>query len=162
MMINKINYSFVTKAVFFFLTLGFISCGNQSSSDGLLPGDIVKNPNSANGMQTSDMPVIEFEQIEHDFGRVIQGEKVSFGFKFKNAGSSDLIISKVSSSCGCTVPDFPKTPIKPGETHKIDVKFDSQNRRGFQNKSVTIISNAQPNIQVLRIKAEIVLPEEAN
>ena len=87
MMINKINYSFVTKAVFFFLTLGFISCGNQSSSDG---------------------------------------------------------------------------PIKPGESHKIDVKFDSQNRRGFQNKSVTIISNAQPNIQVLRIKAEIVLPEEAN
>ena len=105
------------------------------------------------------MPVIEFEKDVHDFGRVIQGEKVAYGFKFKNTGKSDLIISKVSSSCGCAVPDFPKVPIKPGESRKIDVKFDSQNRPGFQNKSVTIISNAQPGIQVLRIKAEVVLPE---
>ena len=161
-MINKNFIVTVTKSVFFLLTLSLISCGNQGGSDGLLSGDIVNNPNSASGKQDANMPVIEFEKDVHDFGRVIQGEKVSYAFKFKNAGSSDLIISKVSSSCGCTVPDFPKTPIKAGESQKIDVKFDSQNRRGFQNKSVTIISNAQPNILVLRIKAEIVLPEEAN
>ena len=159
MMINKNISLQVTKAIFFLLTLVFISCGNQSGSDGLLPGDIVKNPNSASGKQASDMPVIEFEKDVHDFGRVIQGEKVAYGFKFKNIGTSDLIISKVSSSCGCAVPDFPKIPIKPGESKKIDVKFDSQNRPGFQNKSVTIISNAQPSIKVLRIKAEVVLPE---
>ena len=159
MMINKLFSLSITKAILFSLALGFISCGNQGGSDGLLPGDIVKNPNSADGKQTSNMPVIEFEKDVHDFGRVIQGEKVAYGFKFKNAGSSDLIISKVSSSCGCAVPDFPKVPIKPGESKKIDVKFDSQNRPGFQNKSVTIISNAQPSIQVLRIKAEVVLPE---
>ena len=159
MMINKNISLQVTKAIFFLLTLVFISCGNQSGSDGLLPGDIVKNPNSASGKQASDMPVIEFEKDVHDFGRVIQGEKVAYGFKFKNTGTSDLIISKVSSSCGCAVPDFPKIPIKPGESKKIDVKFDSQNRPGFQNKSVTIISNAQPSIKVLRIKAEVVLPE---
>lgn len=160
MMIKKKSSLLLAKAGFFFLTLAFISCGNQSGSDGLLPGDIVKNPNSAGGKQASDMPVIEFEKDIHDFGRVIQGEKVAYGFKFKNTGSSDLIISKVSSSCGCAVPDFPKIPIKPGESHKIDVKFDSQNRPGFQNKTVTIISNAQPSIKVLRIKAEVVLPEE--
>jgi hypothetical protein len=150
------------KAFLLLLTLSLISCSNQGSRDGLLSGDIVKNPNSAGGKQDTDMPVIEFEHDSHDFGRVIQGEKVAYSFKFTNSGASDLIISRVSSSCGCTVPDFPKTPIKPGESHKIDVKFDSQNRRGFQNKSVTIISNAQPNTQVLRIKAEVVLPEEAN
>jgi hypothetical protein len=106
------------------------------------------------------MPVLEFESDFHDFGRVIQGEKVSFGFKFTNTGKSDLIISGVSSSCGCTVPDFPKTPIKPGNSHKIDVKFDSEGRRGYQNKTVTISSNTQPSTRVIRIKAEIVLPEE--
>ncbi len=159
MKINKLFFSSITKAILFLLTLTFISCGNQGGSDGYLPGDIVNNPNTAGTKQASDMPVIEFEKDVHDFGRVIQGEKVAYGFKFKNTGSSDLIISKVSSSCGCTVPDFPKVPIKPGESRKIDVKFDSQNRPGFQNKSVTIISNAQPSIQVLRIKAEVVLPE---
>ncbi|MCO5266262.1 MAG: DUF1573 domain-containing protein [Lentimicrobium sp.] len=66
----------------------------------------------------------------------------------------------MSSSCGCTVPDFPKTPIKPGESHKIDVKFDSEGRRGYQNKTITIVSNTQPNTQVIRIKAEVILPEE--
>lgn len=144
-------------AAMFLLT----SCRGNSSDGGLIPSDVVKNPNSADGkLDASDMPVLEFEKDFHDFGRVIQGEKVSFGFQFKNTGKSDLIISTVSSSCGCTVPDFPKTPVKPGESHRIDVKFDSEGRRGFQNKTVTIVSNTQPNTQVIRIKAEVILPEE--
>ena len=156
--------SFNLTFTFLFLSLFiFTSCGNRNTSSDLLPSDIVKNPNSAQGKDAdSDMPMLEFEQDFHDFGRVIQGEKVSFSFKFRNSGKSDLIISRVSSSCGCTVPDFPKTPIKPGETHKIDVKFDSENRRGFQNKTITIISNTQPNSQILRIKAQVILPEELN
>jgi hypothetical protein len=138
-----------------------LSCRQKSADKELLPSDIVKNPNSADGMiDEGDMPRMDFETDFHDFGRVIQGEKVSFGFKFKNSGKSDLIISSVSSSCGCTVPDFPKTAIKPGESHKIDVKFDSEGRRGFQNKTITISSNSQPGTQVVRIKAEVVLPEE--
>jgi hypothetical protein len=137
------------------------SCHLKQADKELLPSDIVKNPNSANGSIDADqMPVLQFESDFHDFGRVIQGEKVSFGFKFTNTGKSDLIISNVTSSCGCTVPDFPKTPIKPGESHKIDVKFDSEGRRGFQNKTVTISSNTQPSTQVVRIKAEVILPEE--
>ncbi|PKP01592.1 MAG: hypothetical protein CVU14_04910 [Bacteroidetes bacterium HGW-Bacteroidetes-9] len=146
-----------------FSMMFFSSCKQKSNDKELLPSDIIKNPNTADGtVGAEDMPVLEFEADFHDFGRVIQGEKVSFGFWFKNAGKSDLIISNVSSSCGCTVPDFPKTPVKPGERHKIDVKFDSENRRGFQNKTVTIISNAQPSTQVIRIKAEVILPEEIN
>ncbi len=137
------------------------SCNLKQTDKELLPADIVNNPNSASGSIDADqMPVLQFESDFHDFGRVIQGEKVSFGFKFTNSGKSDLIISSVTSSCGCTVPDFPKTPIKPGESHKIDVKFDSEGRRGFQNKTVTINSNTQPSTQVVRIKAEIILPEE--
>lgn len=139
------------------------SCGNRNAAEGLYSADIVKNPNTAGGeADAGDMPVLEFEKDFHDFGRIIQGEKVSYSFKFTNTGKSDLIISKVSTSCGCTVPEFPKIPIKPGESNKIAVKFDSENRRGFQNKSITIISNTQPNSVVLRIKAQVVLPEEMN
>ncbi|KAF0195821.1 MAG: hypothetical protein FD166_2787 [Bacteroidetes bacterium] len=141
----------------------FLSCQQKSTDKDLLPSDIVKNPNSADGLvDAGDMPVMKFETDFHDFGRVIQGEKVSFGFRFTNTGKSDLIISGVSTSCGCTVPDFPKAPVKPGESHKIDVKFDSEGRRGFQNKTITISSNAQPATQVVRIKAEVILPEESN
>ncbi|MFH1121486.1 MAG: DUF1573 domain-containing protein [Bacteroidota bacterium] len=137
------------------------SCNRNAADKELLPSDIVKNPNSADGtVGSEDMPVMDFETDFHDFGRIIQGEKVSFGFRFKNSGNSDLIISSVSSSCGCTVPDFPKTPVKPRESHKIDVRFDSEGRRGFQNKTITISSNTQPSTQVIRIKAEVILPEE--
>ncbi len=148
----------------FFLIVGsfsLTSCKPKQSDKELLPSDMVRNPNSADGTIDADkMPVLKFETDFHDFGRVIQGEKVSFGFKFKNTGKSDLIISSVSTSCGCTVPEYPKTSIKPGESHKIDVKFDSEGRRGYQNKTVTISSNAQPGTQVVRIKAEVILPEE--
>ncbi|MBW6489573.1 MAG: DUF1573 domain-containing protein [Lentimicrobium sp.] len=157
---KKIFHLLISAGIFLILFIFSSSCGSRSGSEELLTGDIVKNPNTASGKETGNMPVLEFDKDFHDFGRIIQGEKVAYSFKFKNSGKSDLILSKVSSSCGCTVPDFPKTPIRPGETSKIDVKFDSENRRGFQNKTITILSNTQPNSQVLRIKAEVVLPEE--
>ena len=138
------------------------SCKQNSDNNNLLPTDIVKNPNSAQGMVNSEMPIIEFDKDIHDFGRIIQGEKVSYNFKFTNTGKSDLIITKVTSSCGCTVGDFSRKPIKPGESDKIEVKFDSENRRGIQNKTVTVLSNAQPSTFTLRIKAQVVLPEEMN
>lgn len=138
------------------------SCKQNTDNNNLLPSDIVKNPNSAQGMVNTDMPVIEFERDIYDFGRIIQGEKVSYNFKFINNGKSDLIITKVTSSCGCTVGDFTRKPIKPGESEKIEVKFDSENRRGIQNKTVTVLSNAQPSTSTLRIKAQVVLPEEMN
>ncbi len=158
----KINALLLITA-FAFAGLLQTSCGSKNAAEGLYPADIVKNPNTASGKSDAgNMPVLEFEKDFHDFGRIIQGEKVSYSFKFTNAGESDLIISKVSTSCGCTVPEFPKTPIRPGESNKITVKFDSENRRGFQNKSITVVSNTQPNSVVLRIKAQVVLPEEMN
>ena len=94
----------------------------------------------------------------HDFGKVIQGEKVSFGFKFKNTGNADLVIAQVNSSCGCTVPKFPKTPVKPGDESVITVMFDSQDRKGVQNKTITVASNCQPSNSVIRIKAMVIVP----
>lgn len=131
------------------------ACNNKP---GNLSTDVVKNPNTASGEVKDNLPVIEFEKEIHDFGKVIQGEKVSFGFKFKNTGKSDLIIAQVNTSCGCTVPKFPKEPIKPGEEKAIKVSFDSKGRKGIQNKTVTVVSNCQPSSTVVRIKAMVIAP----
>ena len=121
--------------------------------------DVVQNPNSASGnANQGSLPIIKFDDIEHDFGRIIEGESVSYVFNFKNTGKSDLLIAEVSTSCGCTVPSYPKTPIRPGETGTIKVAFNSNGKRGFQTKNILVVSNTQPNTTVIRIKAQVVNP----
>lgn len=140
------------------------SCKNGSTNKNVeekISADVVANPNTANGnADTSSLPKFLFEEEIHDFGRVIQGEKVSYSFKFKNAGKSDLVITDAKGSCGCTIADYPKKPVKSGESGTIDVKFSTEGRKGFQSKTVTIIANTQPNTKVLTIKAMVQVPEE--
>ena len=108
---------------------------------------------------TGDFPIIEFDKNNHDFGEIQEGEIAETEFRFTNVGKSDLIISDASGSCGCTVPDYPKnSPIKPGESGKIIVKFDSNNRPGMQRKAVTLITNTSKGKQILNIKS-IVIPK---
>lgn len=133
----------------------FSACNNRP---GNLSTDVVTNPNTASGETEDNLPVIEFEKEIHDFGKVIEGEKVSFGFKFKNAGKSDLVIYQVNTSCGCTASKFSKEPVKPGEEKVINVTFDSSGRKGFQNKTITVLSNCQPSTNVVRIKAMVIAP----
>jgi hypothetical protein len=134
----------------------FVLSGCNNQNNGKLSTDVVTNPNTANGDKKDNLPQITFEKDLHDFGKVIQGEKVSYSFKFKNTGNSDLVISQVHSSCGCTVMKFPKDAIKPGGSDKVTVTFDSQGRKGIQNKAVTVVSNCQPPTSIIRIKASIV------
>lgn len=135
----------------------FTSCDNSSTG---ISTDIVNNNNSAvktaGEGQTAKMM---FRETTHDFGTVIQGERVAYGFKFTNIGGSDLLITRVSTSCGCTVGDYPKEPIAPGKSGIIEVSFDSKNRKGFQNKTITVLANTEPNTTTLRIKTKIILPE---
>ena len=138
------------------LIFGLGSCGQQGGS---LPSDLIRNPKSAEGEQNIAMPEITFAKTEHDFGRLIQGEQVVYVFKFTNTGNSDLLISKVSASCGCTASKFTRDPIRPGKEGKIEVTFDSNGQRGVQNKTVTVLTNGKPQTTVLRIKAQVVTPE---
>ena len=124
-----------------------------------LSTDLVKNNTTANGDAKGDGPKFQFVEEEHDFGKIVEGEKVMFSFKFKNVGTSDLLISSASGSCGCTIPEYPKNPIAPGKEGKIDVTFNSEGKKGFQNKTITIIANTQPNTFVLKIKASIISTE---
>jgi hypothetical protein len=117
------------------------SCSGDKSQ---LPANVVNIPNTA----------------EHDFGIVIQGEVVTYSFRFKNVGKSDLLIANISTSCGCTVSNYPKTPIKPGAEDKIEVTFDSEGKQGYQNKTLSIAANTQPSTSTLTIKAMVFLPEK--
>jgi len=139
------------------LAMLVIQACNSGNREGLST-DVINNPNSASGNPDGGLPRIEFEKDVHDFGKVIQGEIVTFGFKFKNTGNADLVISQVKTSCGCTVPKFPKEVIKPGEEKVLSVTFNSEGRKGVQNKTATVVSNCQPNTKIIRIKAQVLTP----
>ena len=104
----------------------------------------------------SETAVIEFEKTEYQIGKVIQGEKVGCQFVFRNTGTADLMIRDARASCGCTVPQWEKKPVKPGETGRLEVMFDSSGRMGTQKKSVTVVSNAETQTSKLMIIAEVV------
>jgi hypothetical protein len=135
-----------------------LSCNNHK---GKVPADVVHNPITASGdANMNSLPVMEFNETVHDFGTVIEGETVTYSFKFKNTGGSDLLISNVSASCGCTATEFTKEAVKPGDEGIVTVSFNSKRRNGFQNKSITVAANTQPNKTVLRIKAKVMSPKD--
>ncbi len=104
----------------------------------------------------SETAGIEFKKTEYQIGKVVQGEKVGCQFLFRNTGTADLLIRDARASCGCTVPQWEKEPVKPGETGRLEVMFDSSGRMGIQKKSVTVISNADNQASTLMIIAEVV------
>ena len=98
---------------------------------------------------------IKFEETSYAWGSVNEGDKMTHMFKFKNAGSNDLIISDAHGSCGCTVPEWPKEPIKPGKSGVIKVVFDSKGKPGDQQKTVTLTANTEPANTILTIKGAV-------
>ncbi|WP_133643646.1 DUF1573 domain-containing protein [Zeaxanthinibacter enoshimensis] len=100
---------------------------------------------------------IQFKTETVDYGEIAKGSDGIRVFEFTNTGDAPLIISKVSSSCGCTIPKKPEAPIMPGKTGEIQVKYDT-NRVGPIRKAVTVISNADTPTKVLKIKGEV-MPE---
>ena len=102
---------------------------------------------------------IEFNKVEHDFGTINAGDKVETEFMVKNIGDADLIIIDAVGSCGCTVPNPPKEPIKPGASAPIKVTFDSTGKSGQQSKTVTLTTNTANGKENFTIKANI-LPKK--
>ena len=103
-------------------------------------------------------PVFEFETDVIDYGKIEQNADGVRVFKFKNVGKSPLIITRVQSSCGCTVPKKPSEPIMPGESGEIEVKYDTKRLNGF-SKQITVFSNATEPTKKLRIKGIVLKPE---
>lgn len=101
------------------------------------------------------LPAFSFGEALHDFGTINDGDVVEHIFAFTNNGEAPLIISDAKGSCGCTVPEWPKEPIPVGGTGEIKVKFNSKNKPGVQNKTVTITANTWPATNRLQIKANV-------
>tara|TARA_B100000965_G_C19517578_1_gene724915 strand:+ start:773 stop:1243 length:471 start_codon:yes stop_codon:yes gene_type:complete len=151
----------IFNVVFIFIFTSFIfSCGDAAkkveSNEKRLSTDLVKNNQTIGDKKLSlSQPIVEILESEFDFGNIRQGDKVSHNYKIKNIGNADLLISSAKGSCGCTVPEWPKDPIKAGNEANIKVTFDSKGKKGKQAKRVTLMTNAIPNVKILTIKGNI-------
>jgi len=134
------------------IALSFTACRNANNSTAeVTAGDSSATSNIA----PADAPVITFEREIYDFEKIKEGEKAEHEFKFKNTGKSPLIISNATATCGCTIPETPKEPILPGKEGVIKVVFNSEGKVGMQDKVVTVVSNANPNISTVHLVGEV-------
>ena len=97
----------------------------------------------------------KFDTTVFNFGNILEGEQVSTEFVYTNVGDADIIISKIETSCGCTVPEYDKDPVKPGNRGSIRVRFDSNGKSGTQYKTIRIFSNSEEDIFELVITGEV-------
>jgi len=104
--------------------------------------------------KSTNGPELTFKSDSHDFGTLYQQSDGSFAFTFVNSGNEPVILSRPRSSCGCTVPSWPKEPLLPGDSSQIKVTYNTHIIGAF-NKSVMVYSNA-PKVIVLRIKGKVV------
>jgi hypothetical protein len=166
-----------------FFALTFIQCGSdvdvESTKDAINNNSAAVNNNAQPNVNPATNPQVNpvntnanqpataqvdpatatemsFNEMEYDFGTIQEGEKVSHVFKFKNTGDKPLTITNAKGSCGCTVPEYPKTAVAPGDEAEIKVEFNSKGKKGAQTKFVTLDANTIPAQTRLTIKADVV------
>jgi len=106
--------------------------------------------------ENTNAPVITFENTVHDYGTIKKGGDGNCTFTFKNTGKEPLILSNVTTSCGCTVAGWAKEPILPGKTGVIKVNYTKTHVVGTISKQITVLSNAKNGTVVLSIKGSVV------
>jgi hypothetical protein len=111
---------------------------------------------SIHGYKTDKTTQVVFDEKSYDFGRITEGDTVIKTYHFKNSGKHELVITKLSVSCGCTYPDFPKEPVLPGRTDSITLKFSSKTYIGRQLKTVKVFTNSVPGEDTLTLKGVVV------
>lgn len=150
------------RIVFVLAAAGFMligaSCKDKASNK--VVADNVTNASERDEV-SKKLPVMSFDKQEHDFGNIIQGTPQETVFAFTNTGDAPLIITDARSSCGCTVPQYPKnTPIAPGETGELVVKFNGSGKNQV-TKTVTVTANTEKGSELLRIKAFVTPKDQA-
>ena len=98
---------------------------------------------------------LEFDDSVYNFGEITEGKKVEHVFTFRDTGDEPLIISSVKGSCGCTVPQWPKEAIAPGDVASITVVFNSKNKKGPRNQKVTLVANTNPSSTFIYLKGKV-------
>ena len=116
-------------------------------------------PSTATAAPTVDPATLTkvewLDGMDKDFGKIKEGETLEVSFRFKNVGDKPLVISNVSASCGCTVPETPKKPYQPGETGVIKASFNSAGKSGAQAKQVNVFANLEPAMTTLNFRVEV-------
>lgn len=144
---------FIPFLILIFFSALVFSCKNSDADEvvEIRPGktgsnaELIKSPVTAQGLtDTANMAKISFEEPVFDFGTIHQGQVITHLFKFKNTGKTPLIISDGRSTCGCTVPEWPKNPVAPGDTASVKVVFNSEGKKDAQNKAILIYANTFP------------------
>jgi len=110
---------------------------------------------AATTANAANAPVMKFEKESHDFGKIKTGDKVNYDFQFTNTGKSPLIISEAHATCGCTIPEWPKAPVKPGDSGIIKVTFNSAGKSGLQDKQITVTANTVPAQTMVHLIGEV-------
>jgi Protein of unknown function (DUF1573) len=106
-------------------------------------------------VEITDPTTVKLIDSVFNFGTITAGQVVSHSFRFVNTGNKPLIVTDTRVQCGCTVAEKPTEPIQPGDTSEIKVKFDSVNKEGHTNKTVTVASNAEPVFPTILLTGEI-------
>lgn len=140
------------------LLVALTSCDNAASK---IDSDKADKTVEAADVEAQGSPAFAFNEEAFDFGEIEEGTVAKHDFVFKNTGDAPLIITNAAGSCGCTVPQWPREPIAPGEEGTIHVEFNSQGRTGNQQKQVTLNANTAPNQKVLKITAQVKAAAEA-
>lgn len=134
------------------LSLLFISCNEKGASK--ITDEDMKVVEEEIAL-VGQFPKVELDKSTHDFGTINEGDVVETEFIVKNVGKTDLVIMDAKGSCGCTVPQPPKEPIKPGDSAPIKVSFNSSGKPGQQSKTVTLTTNTEAGKETFEIKATV-------
>ncbi len=136
------------------------SCGSddqqvrEEARESLANATAVNNP-TANAAPAGPTTSIQFEDQEWSFGAATEGDIIEHVYSFTNTGKEPLLITNAKGSCGCTVPDYPKTPIAPGETGEVKVRLNTTGKKNNVRQSVTLTANTQPANTVIYISGQV-------
>lgn len=134
------------------------SCGSGDAGAGAAAMTVATDSGEADIALTrysKDYPAISVADTLYDFGTITEGDVVKHNFRFKNTGEKPLVIRNAFSTCGCTVPDYPRKPIAPGEEGLLTVVFNSADKKGVQIKPIYVQANTVPQSITLKITGRV-------
>lgn len=133
-----------------------VDASKTDKKNGFTKSDIIRMPVSANEpLDSVNVAKMEFEELVHEFGTVLEGKQVEHVFKFTNTGKVPLLISDAKATCGCTASSYPKEAIAPGESSEVAVRFNTAGKKKEQSKPITLIANTYPARTILTMKGYV-------
>jgi hypothetical protein len=139
------------KAIFFSAILMLVFVGCKDNATAKIDENNLERAKERDAQLPVGLAVISFDKTEHDFGVINEGDVVETTFEITNTGKSDLLITDAFATCGCTVPQWPKDPIKPNEKGILKVSFDSNGKPNKQSKTITVVANTENGKETVTI-----------